>query len=181
MIERNSGDEMSELIIENSTGKASVFEIISKYLGNLSLEIASVDDQRPWGGFFVIQESQTQDFINRCFPELSQKAIAKGGKLSPKILVVEPGKRLSWQYHHRREELWKVIAGPIGVITSPDDNQGNLQSVPEGETVQFGTQVRHRLIGLNNWGVVAEIWQHTDPGNPSDEADIVRVEDDFGR
>ena len=25
------------------------------------------------------------------------------------------------------------------------------------------------------------IWQHTDDKNPSDEEDIVRVEDDFGR
>jgi hypothetical protein len=29
--------------------------------------------------------------------------------------------------------------------------------------------------------LVAEIWQHTDPENPSDEDDIVRVSDDFGR
>ena len=40
---------------------------------------------------------------------------------------------------------------------------------------------RHRLIGMNGWGVVAEIWQHTDPASPSDEDDIVRLQDDFGR
>jgi len=28
---------------------------------------------------------------------------------------------------------------------------------------------------------VAEIWQHTDAAQPSNEADIVRVQDDFGR
>jgi mannose-6-phosphate isomerase len=28
---------------------------------------------------------------------------------------------------------------------------------------------------------VAEIWQHTDAANPSDENDIVRVQDDFSR
>jgi len=27
----------------------------------------------------------------------------------------------------------------------------------------------------------AEIWQHTDKNNPSDEDDIIRVQDDFGR
>jgi mannose-6-phosphate isomerase len=40
---------------------------------------------------------------------------------------------------------------------------------------------RHRLVGLEDWGVIAEIWQHTDASNPSDESDIVRVQDDFGR
>ena len=181
MIERNSGDEMSELVIEHGVNKELVFDTVSKYLGSLSIGVVSIDNQRPWGGFFVINEAQTQDFINIYFPELPNENIVRGGKLSPKILIVEPSKRLSWQYHHRREELWKVIAGPIGVITSPDDNQGNVQSVQVDDTVQFGTLIRHRLIGLDNWGVVAEIWQHTDPNNPSDEADIVRVSDDFGR
>ena len=40
--------------------------------------------------------------------------------------------------------------------------------------------VRHRLIGLDDYAVVAEIWQHTDK-IPSDEEDIIRVQDDFGR
>jgi hypothetical protein len=40
--------------------------------------------------------------------------------------------------------------------------------------------MRHRLIGLDDFGVVAEIWQHTD-AIPSDEEDIIRVQDDFGR
>ena len=40
---------------------------------------------------------------------------------------------------------------------------------------------RHRLVGLENWGVVAEFWQHTDPDHPSDEDDIVRVQDDYKR
>jgi hypothetical protein len=29
--------------------------------------------------------------------------------------------------------------------------------------------------------LVAEIWQHTDPGNPSNEDDIVRLADDYSR
>ena len=29
--------------------------------------------------------------------------------------------------------------------------------------------------------MVSEIWQHTDPNNPSDENDIVRISDDYGR
>lgn len=43
------------------------------------------------------------------------------------------------------------------------------------------TGMRHRLVGLDNWGVVTEIWQHTDVEHPSDESDIVRLQDDFGR
>jgi mannose-6-phosphate isomerase len=170
-----------ELLIPETYDKPTVFQVVREYLGALSLDTASVDSDRPWGGFFVIDESQTARFIAQFFPELPQKDIEKGGKLSPKILVVEPNKRLSWQYHHRREEIWKIIAGPVGVITSETDEQGPVQEVAAGQTVQFGTLTRHRLIGLNGWGVVAEIWQHTDDSNPSEESDIIRVSDDFGR
>ena len=51
----------------------------------------------------------------------------------------------------------------------------------EGDQIILKQGERHRLIGLNDYGVVAEIWQHTDKKNPSDEEDIVRVQDDFGR
>ena len=67
------------------------------------------------------------------------------------------------------------------MIVNATDEQPAPLTVPVGETIQFGTETRHRLIGAYNWGIVAEIWQHTDADNPSDESDIVRVEDDFGR
>jgi len=37
------------------------------------------------------------------------------------------------------------------------------------------------LVGLDADAIIAEIWQHTDAANPSNEDDIVRVQDDFGR
>lgn len=172
---------MSELIIKPGDNKEAVFTAVGDYLGSLSLRSVNIDSQRPWGGFFVLDEAQTSEFINTYFPDLSNDDITRGGKLSPKILIVEPNKRLSWQYHDRREELWKIINGPVGVITSLDDTQSEVRDIQMGEIIQFGTQVRHRLVGLDNWGVVAEIWQHTDPQNPSDESDIIRLQDDFGR
>ena len=103
------------------------------------------------------------------------------GKLSPKILVVAPQKRLSWQYHHRRAEIWKLIGGSAGVVISDTDEENEAQHLQIGDIVQLKQGERHRLIGLEGWGIVAEIWRHTDANNPSDEDDIVRLQDDFGR
>lgn len=172
---------MTTLQLNQNATKQEIFATVQDYLSQLNLGHTDVDDRRPWGGFFVIDESHTSSFINAHFPELTADRIGRGGKLSPKILIVEPGKRLSWQYHDRREELWRVVKGPVGVITSDDDTQKPVEEISDDQIVQFGTNIRHRLVGLDNWGVVAEIWQHTDPTNPSDEDDIVRVEDDFGR
>jgi len=47
-------------------------------------------------------------------------------KLSPKILIVAPIKRLSWQYHHRRAEIWRVIQGQVGVVRSITDSETEL-------------------------------------------------------
>ena len=56
-----------------------------------------------------------------------------------------------------------------------------LVSFGAGETVVLQQGERHRLIGLEDWGVVAEFWQHTDAESPSNEDDIVRLQDDYAR
>lgn len=172
---------MSEFAFENDTPKTEVVSRVREYLRGIGLSITATDDERPWGGFYVIDESQTSEFVDKYFPGTSKEDIERGFRLSPKILLVEPNKRLSWQYHDRRAELWRVVAGPVGVVESFNDEQGEVKSLAEGDTMQHGVGVRHRLVGLDGWGVVAEIWQHTDTNNPSDENDIVRLQDDFGR
>jgi mannose-6-phosphate isomerase len=161
--------------------KSELFNQIQGKLEGLGFTIENVDQTRPWGGFFVIDESQAQKFANEFFDGLDTQDLKISGKLSPKILIVGPNKRLSWQYHHRRAEIWRVIRGEVGVVTSPDDDEHELKILKEGEFIRLSQGERHRLVGLAEYGVVAEIWQHTDATNPSDEDDIVRVQDDFGR
>ena len=158
-----------------------IFEKIQKDLETNSFEIVANDHYRPWGGFFVISEEQAQKFANNYFEGLDVSSLKISGKLSPKILVVSPGKRLSWQYHHRRAEIWRVISGQAGVKRSINDEEGAIYVLNVGDTITLQQGERHRLIGLDDYAVIAEIWQHTDVNNPSDEDDIVRVQDDFGR
>lgn len=161
--------------------KELVFEHIAEYLHHQNLKINKQDNTRPWGGFFVIEESEAEKFISLYFPHLTKEELNISGKLSPKILVVAPEKRLSWQYHHRRAEIWKLIGGSAGVVISDTDEQKETRHLNTGDIIQLKQGERHRLIGLDGWGVLAEIWRHTDAENPSDEDDIVRVQDDFGR
>jgi mannose-6-phosphate isomerase len=158
-----------------------VFEKIRKDLKAQSFQIVSMDYNRPWGGFFVIAEAQAQAFADAYFEGLDVSTLKIGGQLSPKILIVAPDKRLSWQYHHRRAEIWRVIQGQAGVVTSDTDEEGALKVLNVGDTITLQQGERHRLIGLSDYAVIAEIWQHTDANHPSDEDDIVRVQDDFGR
>ncbi len=96
-------------------------------------------------------------------------------------MIVKPGARLSWQHHLGSAETWKVITGPVGIVKSSDDTEGEIINHQNGEILVLQQEERHRLIGLDNWGVVAEFWQHTDVAHPSDEEDIVRLQDDYFR
>lgn len=169
------------LSFSSATNKKQVFDSVTEFLKTEGFNVIDSDDCRPWGGFFVIDESQSNKFISRFFEEAMEPDSSMEGKVSPKILVVEGNKRLSWQYHHRRKEKWVVIGGTVGVITSDTDKEGVLQIKKISDVIKLRQGERHRLIGLESWGIVAEIWQHTDQNNPSDEQDIVRVQDDFGR
>ncbi|GAB3229073.1 hypothetical protein GCM10027346_14260 [Hymenobacter seoulensis] len=161
--------------------KQQLFRQTQQQLQEQGFRIESQDDTRPWGGFFVLDETQAQEFADLYFDGLSVEGLRISGKLSPKILLVAPHQRLSWQYHHRRAEIWRVVSGTVGVITSPTDEEGELKTYGPGDQITLQQGERHRLVGLEDWGTIAEIWQHTDAHQPSDEADIVRVQDDFGR
>lgn len=164
-----------------ATDSNQVFQQVETYILENGYTIVDHDHSRPWGGFFVLQEDQAAKFAAQFFPTISLDEIQITQKLSPKFLVVAPNKRLSWQYHFRRAELWSVTSGPIGVVISETDEQSEPGIYNVKDIITLPVSKRHRLVGLDHWGVVAEIWQHTDSENPSDESDIVRLQDDFGR
>ena len=151
---------------------------IREEIESLGFNVINFDFNRPWGGFLLIDESQSQDFINTF---ISKENLEIEGRISPKILIVNPNSRLSWQFHYRRKEIWRVYKNSVGIIRSMDDNQNEMEIFNQGDTIKFQTEERHRLVGLSNFGVVAEIWIHTNFKNPSDEQDIVRLQDDYSR
>lgn len=161
--------------------KQQIFEKVAAMMRQSNFIIVDKDDTRPWGGFYVIDETQAVQFARHYFAEENLNELKITSKLSPKILIVGPGQRLSWQYHLRRAEIWKCIDGTVGVMTSNTDEEAIRHTLKSGDIIKLKQGERHRLMGLDGWGIVAEIWQHTDELNPSDEDDIVRLQDDYSR
>ena len=75
---------------------------IQREIESYGFTIIAKDFERHWGAYLVIKEEETQDFANRFFDGIDVDTLRVEGKLSPKILIVKPSARLSWQYHHRR-------------------------------------------------------------------------------
>ena len=150
----------------------------------LGYEIVESDTTKPWGAYFRVHSEQAENFLLEFFPGVSIEEARLGienAELSPKILTVLPGQRLSWQYHARRAERWRFLTQG-GYRRSVNDMQGGRIEAQIGDEVQFGCGERHRLEGSPaSLTIVAEIWQHTNRALLSDEEDIVRLSDDYNR
>lgn len=169
--DRKVGDIMDEIIsIGRDAGLVPVDTVLDK----------------PWGGFVRFDTSGADEFIGNFFPEITldeARLGIDGAELSPKFLLVAPAQRLSWQRHYRRAERWRFVTeGGYHKSDNPDE-YGDLVHARPGDVVQFGEGECHRLVGDNDdrYTLVAEIWQHTNPGNMSNEGDIERIQDDYSR
>jgi len=107
--------------------------------------------ERPWGQFQQFVSNET---------------------VTVKIITVEPGHRLSLQTHGRRGEFWQVLDVPIEVTVA-----GRTWTAEPGEHVWVPCGAIHRMANKGERaGRLLEI-----AFGDFDEADIVRLEDDYAR
>ena len=114
--------------------------------------IAIESEERPWGRFFVLHDEPTYKI---------------------KRIEVDPGGRLSYQYHHKRSEAWIIVEG-TGVITL----DGIDKEFTKGQTVLIPQGVKHRIENKRQEKVV---FIEVQTGTYFGEDDIVRIEDDYNR
>ena len=166
--------------LQNKEQSGLVFGRILAEAKGFGLEVCDQDFKRPWGGFLRFSEESLGAFFDAYWQGVDTGK--QEGRRDPKVLVVAPAQRLSLQLHHRRSELWRCLDGPVLVIHGPDKDNLVSEVLFPGDVIHLECGEMHRLCGdLTSWGRVAEIWEHVDPENPSDELDIVRVQDDYAR
>ena len=170
------------------------FQRIRAEARGFGLKIKKIDEHRPWGGFVRFTHGSVDGFLEaywRTFlidywrqhlrEYLRRVRTAKPAVgIDAKLLLVAPGQRLSLQAHEGRSELWRVLEGPVVVVTGTTEEKVSDREVRPGEVVRIACRHLHRLAAPpSGWGVVAEIWEHEDFADPSDEDDITRYDDDY--
>ncbi|MBP7866652.1 MAG: cupin domain-containing protein [Acidobacteria bacterium] len=144
------------------------------------LETVEVDAGRPWGAFVRFSETSLAAFLSAYWETVDLPPTR--GRRDPKILLMAPGEKLSLQYHNRRDEWWRVLEGPVAVSLGEDPTRLSEHVLPPGAVIHLPRAALHRAGSVGqSWGRIAEIWEHVVTGAPSDEDDIVRVQDDYGR
>jgi len=109
-------------------------------------------DIRPWGQYWVLEDKDTHKV---------------------KHIEVNPGGRLSYQYHHHRSEIWTIVAG-VATVTL----EGIVKEYKKGEVVMIPQGAKHRVS--NTGKDLLEIIE-VQLGTYFGEDDIIRIEDDYAR
>jgi len=109
-------------------------------------------EQRPWGEFENLLDAEY---------------------CKVKRITVKPHQRLSYQYHHKRSEVWTIVSG-TGHITIDDKSWDVIQ----GQTTQIPVGTRHRIENKTNEDLIFIEVQH---GTYFGEDDIIRIQDDYNR
>lgn len=107
---------------------------------------------RPWGHFEVLRETASYKL---------------------KLLVVQPGQRLSLQRHHHRAEHWHVVQGTAQVTLGD-----SALVLATGASIDIPALAWHRLA---NSGDEALVLIEVQRGRYFGEDDIERRSDDHGR
>jgi len=176
--------QLERLQNDETVEKATIVAQIVEAVETADYTIVDLNDSKPWGAYIRMDGRQAERFMKDFFPDLTIEEARLGmpdAELSPKLLIVAPDQRLSWQYHNRRAERWTFFTEGA-YMKSDTDNEGEVVTAKPGDVVQFARGERHRLIGVSGkYTIVAEIWQHSDPHDPSNEEDIIRLADDYKR
>jgi mannose-1-phosphate guanylyltransferase / mannose-6-phosphate isomerase len=108
--------------------------------------------QRPWG----------------CYEDIDA-----GERFRVKRITVEPGQKLSLQYHHHRAEHWVIVSGTARVTRGEE-----VMLLSENQSIFIEVGQMHRL---ENPGKVPLQLIEVQTGAYLGEDDIVRVEDMYQR
>lgn len=113
---------------------------------------AAKHDIRPWGQYWVLEDTETHKV---------------------KHIEVNPGGRLSYQYHQHRSEVWTVVKGVATVML-----EGELKDYHAGEVIVIPQGAKHRVQNTQDTFLsIVEVQL----GSYFGEDDIIRIEDDYHR
>ena len=108
--------------------------------------------ERPWGKYYVLEDEEYYKL---------------------KRIEVNAGHRLSYQYHHHRQEFWTVVQGEAVVVLD-----GVEHVVKYGESIFIPLGAKHRI---ENRSSELLVFIEVQTGTYFGEDDIVRIEDDYSR
>jgi mannose-6-phosphate isomerase len=98
---------------------------------------------------------------------------AHTGRYVGKILHINSGAALSYQYHRVKEETIHVLRGVLTLHVSDDDSPPRVMELRQGESFHITPGLRHRFEAKAEVDLLEASTPELD--------DVVRLEDRYGR
>ena len=98
---------------------------------------------------------------------------ARTDRYAGKVLHVEGGHQLSFQYHERKDETICLLRGLLELEVAAPDGPLHVVRLTPGESFHIPAGLRHRLRALET----SDILEASSP----ELTDLVRLEDAYGR
>ena len=102
-----------------------------------------------------------------------ERVFAENAKYAGKVILINAGESLSYQYHERKEETVFVLEGTLGFETEVDGARRRLE-LTAGELFHIVPGTRHRMYAPAGNCTIAEV-------STPELDDVVRLEDRYGR
>ena len=90
-----------------------------------------------------------------------------------KVLVIEAGKRLSYQYHEQKDEWIHLLSGRLRLLLEDATGEDRTQILGPGQGAHVAPGRRHRFEAVERCEII-------EVSTPELE-DVIRLADDFGR
>ena len=90
-----------------------------------------------------------------------------------KVITIETGRRLSLQYHERKDEAILVTSGRLRLLLENERGDDEVRELGPGDGAHVPAGRRHRYEAIERVELVEISTPELD--------DVVRIEDDFGR
>lgn len=147
-------DTPDALLVADRSKSQEVKLVVEALKANADTELTELPAtvHRPWGTYATLKQEEGYQV---------------------KRITVEPGQKLSLQYHHKRAEHWIVTQGKALVQVGDDEYEtvpGEHRYIPPGE--------KHRLTNIGHTELVLVEVQ---VGSYLGEDDVVRLADAYGR
>lgn len=93
-----------------------------------------------------------------------EKWIVNSEKYCGKLLFIAKGKRCSWHFHKKKDEVFYVQSGKIKLLYSWDDNieLANVMFLDKGDKFHVPIGLRHRMYALDDTELFEFSTEHFD-------------------
>lgn len=98
---------------------------------------------------------------------------AKSARYVGKIIHIDAGQALSYQFHRKKEETIYVLRGTLSLHVSQDESPPQVLALAEGESFHITPGLRHRFEAKEPVDLLEASTPELD--------DVVRLEDRYGR